>query len=83
MFDGMFHCLNQDLQDYRIFKPRNQLYESLLGFPGIMCLKLLSGVGMINHSDVVRKRTIHITGVWGLVFSNLRPFKQGLIPPAV
>ena len=55
-------CLNQDLQDYRIFKPRNQWYECLLGFPEIMCLKFLGGIGMINHSDVVRKRTIHSKG---------------------
>ena len=30
-------CLNQDFQDYRIFKSRNQRYECLLAFPGYEC----------------------------------------------
>ncbi|MCY4403784.1 MAG: hypothetical protein OXD54_14535, partial [Candidatus Poribacteria bacterium] len=35
--EGRGECLNQDLQDYRIYKSRNQRYERLLAFPGYEC----------------------------------------------
>ena len=47
-----------------------------------MCLKFLSGIGMIITPMLLGNGQSIVTVYVGLVFSNLKPFKHGLIPPA-